>query len=194
MTSLPSPNGNPQFDACPSPWMECLKALVEQTISDNGYPFDGQMWAAEPQSWWREQLGVSEASLRRAVAKPPFVRNWARVKGRKMMLLRVGEKGPPTPRDIAIYLRKIWQKKTGTKETPASFGCLVGLAERWGEDAPRILTMVLNEWGKFMCGVKLEETWTVNRYFKYPCITLIRRFPQVAEEMDMMIQQENWVG
>ncbi|MGE5548238.1 MAG: hypothetical protein ACM33T_15135 [Solirubrobacterales bacterium] len=167
---------------------DALESLVAQMIADDGYQFDGLTWAVNPQEWWCARLDISPATLRRVIARPPFVRDCAMVGGRKMMLLRVGEKG--SARDIARHLRNIWRKRTGKRETPKEFGCLVGLSTRWGEDAPRLFSTTLKDWNFFMTGVKLQEDWTVNRHYKHPSIALIRRFPNVAEEIYLTRLQE----
>jgi len=98
--------------------VEMAIGLVIKTIADGGYEFDSQFWAAKSQDWWCIQLGISSATLRRIIGEPPFVRNWAMVDGRRITLLRVGEKGPPTARDVALHLRNIWRKRMERKETP----------------------------------------------------------------------------
>lgn len=181
----------PDFNSCDrQERADVLAQLVASIIADGGYHFDGRVWAANSQEWWCEQLGISTATLRRLIGKPPFIREWALVNGRRMTLLRLGEKGPPTSRDIARGLRNIWRKRTNEIETGKQFGCLVGLALLWGEAAPQIFSAVLREWAFFMTGVKLQDEWTVNRHYKYPSITLIRRFPEVAEEVYLTLVQE----
>ncbi len=128
--------------------------------------------------------------MRRIIVKPPFVRNRAVINGTLTTLLRLGELGPLTDRDRAIHLRNIWRKKLGREVGPKAFGCLVALAKGWGEHAPTIFAVVLNNWPAFMAGVKIDPDWTKPRHLKFPNIAVIRRFLHVAVELWMMQQQE----
>lgn len=178
-------------------WVENLKMMVEKEISSKGHEFDGQKWVAHSQEWWCDRLKVSPATLRRAISKPPFVRTGALVDGQRMTLLRLGEKGPLSVREIALVMRSVWVKTIGKEVAPdvlpvskREYGCLNGLAERWGLDGPYILITVVKNWPLFMVGAKQQEDWTVERYYEYPCLSLIRRFPEVAEEVALIIYQE----
>ena len=171
-----------------------LVTIVQARITEKPFEFDGQTWAAEPQEWWDEQLGVSTPTLRRIIGKPPFIRNWARVNGVVTTLLRVGVKAPPTNLDRAKIMRHIWYQKLGkNKDTVVAnkrWGCLYALAKEWGEHAPTIFALVLNNWPLFMGAVKTVPEWTNARHFKFPNIPVIRRFHYVAWEQWVMKLQE----
>ena len=56
-----------------------LVSLVEELIAKEPYEVDAFKWAAQPQSFYCEKLNTSPATLRRRIAKPPFVRAWKMV-------------------------------------------------------------------------------------------------------------------
>ena len=58
---------------------ETLISLVEQLVATKPFKAGGFDWAAQPQSDYCEKLDVSAATLRRRIAKPPFVRAWKMV-------------------------------------------------------------------------------------------------------------------
>ena len=131
-----------------------LRELVATVIAEDPLVFDGHTWAARSQSWWYEKLGVSPATLRRYISKPPFQREAKMVSGRKAMLLREGVPGPVTRRKIAKALAKIWDNKLNRGHTHDEFGELNGLAQDWGLDlAPKVFKFVLENWPAFMSGV-----------------------------------------
>src|SRR5271165_240232 len=91
--------------AASNPLDEALVSLVEELIAKEPYEVDAFKWAAQPQSFYCEKPNTSPATLRRRIAKPPFVRAWKMVGaeivtvgeetmvigGKKLCLLRIGE-------------------------------------------------------------------------------------------------------
>ena len=87
---------------------EALVSLVEQSTATEPFKVNGFDWAAQPQSYYCEKLNISPATLRRRIAKPPFVRAWKIVGaqivavgedttvigGKKLCLLRIGRRAP----------------------------------------------------------------------------------------------------
>jgi hypothetical protein len=85
-----------------------LVSLVEKLIAEEPFEADGFKWAARPQSFYCEALGISGATLRRIVAKPPFTRRVKLVKGIQTSLLMIGD----PPKDATYYrikLAGIWK-------------------------------------------------------------------------------------
>jgi hypothetical protein len=87
-------------------------------------------------------------------------------------------------------MRNIWRAKLGKEVGTKAFGCLVGLAKEWGGHAVDIFKAVLNNWPAFMVGMKQHPDCTTPRFYKFPSITVIRRFPDVAAEVWMMDVQK----
>jgi hypothetical protein len=172
-----------------------LRNLIARTIEEAPYDFEGFRWAAKPQREWRTLLGFSPATLRRLAAQqPPFVRDCTHVDGRKMMLLRVGEPGPKTARQLAKTMTYIWRKRFGRSVSRPDFGRLVGLAEVWPDgDQLEIFKAVLDNWPAFMVGAKLviaAEGRRCKKRLDYPCITWMRRFDKVGIELYVKRLQE----
>ena len=167
-----------------------LRELVEQRAAQQPHHLDGRAWAAEPQDWYCGQLGVSPATLRRAIAGPPFVRTTRRVDGRNVTLLRVGDPAPKSARDYVNIMRAIWRRRTRRQLGAREAGCLYGLVGAWPEgETPKLLALVLDDWPEFMAGVKAAAPEAGDRYLRYPSLALVRRYPQVAVEMQLMRDQ-----
>ena len=175
--------------------IERLRELVARTIEHDPHDFEGFLWAAMPQAEWCAILDFSPATLRRLISQPPFVRNCARVSGRKMTLLREGEPGPTTARQLANIMASIWRKRFGRSVGRNHYGCLIGLAESWPDGHElEIFKRVLDNWPAFMVGVKsmiaLEGGNGKERYLEHPSITVMRRFHKVGVELYVMQLQE----
>lgn len=186
-------------DTAPSLKLHQLLKLVQEAIDLDPFECDGFQWAALPQKYYCQQLGISPATLRRRISRPPFVRERARKDGKVVALLRVGKKGPITHRHTANIMAKIWQEKTGRRASPEEYGCLVGLAESWPPDQQlKLFRMVLDQWSVFMAGVDSEITLhkakndnkLYKRFYRFPSLRVIRRFSNVATEMELMNVQE----
>ena len=121
-----------------------LVALVEKIIAEDPFQTkDGLKWAARPQSFYYAELGISPATLRRLISKPPFVRSWKMVGDgptvisgtkqisgpKKMCVLRTGE---APPKDIADEAKRVmitlWNEKIGKCVTLGEGQLLWGMA------------------------------------------------------------------
>lgn len=117
------------------------------------------------------------------------------VGGVKMTLLRLGDPGPVTHRQIAKHMSNIWrQSLDGRSNTPKEFGLLIGLAKDWPEGQQvEVFKAVMKNWSGFMAGAKLEIASNgeggEERYFKYPCISFMRRFWPIGIELWEMEHQ-----
>ena len=183
-----------------------LIMLVEQTIYQEPFEFEGFSWAARAQPEWAAMLGVSVATLRRLISKPPFVREQTHnADGKRVTLLRLGESAQKTPRHLANIMAKIFRKKTGQEVGRHAFGCLVGCAEIWPNDHQiEIFKLTLNEWSTFMEGFRLAidvgeiKPPSAKTYSKpvpymkwqFPHIPTIRLGATVALELYQMQWQE----
>lgn len=164
-----------------------LSQLIAHRIEYAPFERDGHMWAAAAQQWWCDHLGVSPATLRRIIAKPPFVRDQTHVDHKRCTLLRIGEEGPKTERHYRNILSKMWRGRVDRPTSKIEFGCICGLIEAWPEGkAPEIFKLVLDDWPAFMAGVKIEAP--TPKYFTYPSLRVIRRFPHIA--VDLMAMQD----
>lgn len=177
------------FNAIPA----TLQELVAKSISDAPYHHDGHQWAAHPQQWFCAQLGISVATLRRQLQKPPFVRQRVIIDGKIVCLVRMGLPAPKSKRHQQNILAKIWRAKTGRVISPRGYGCLGGLVDVWAEEAPTILKEVLDNWPSFMSAVKIAITLLGDsghyRFYEHPSPTVILRFHQVGMELHIMIEQ-----
>lgn len=131
-----------------------LIALVEQTIMDTPREFEGHLWAERPQPEWAKLLGVSVATLRRIISKPPFVRERVHASDGYHIpttLIRVGAPDQKTPRHLANIMRNIYRKATGRVPSDAAWGMLKGCAEHWPEGHQvAIFKLVMNDWPTFI--------------------------------------------
>jgi hypothetical protein len=174
---------------------DVLKALIDKSIAEAPQKHDGYVWCAMAQPVMAKAIGISVKTLTRMTSKPPFVRQRAHKGGKLVALIRIGEAGPPTKRQVQNHLANIWRKKTGRKIDPKGYGHLAGLVDYWGrERAPVLLRLVLDDWPLFMTGVGIEVGKLgkagYKRYLKYPSSSVILRFHAVAHEMWIMDQQE----
>ncbi|ODT68032.1 MAG: hypothetical protein ABS75_21995 [Pelagibacterium sp. SCN 63-23] len=168
--------------------------LVEGEMAHNSFVIDGAIWAARLQSWWCQQLGITDRTLRRYLAKAPFQTTTAHVYGVRTTLIRVGEPVAPSKRMVQRHLMNLWKKRV-KKPTSKDFGLMAGLIDEWGlEKAPSILGLVIDQWAGFMAGVKIEMEVLGDKgqikYFTYPTLTVVRRFASVGAEMYLMQQQD----
>lgn len=179
--------------------LERFVRLIGEQINKHPFEIDGRLWAAKPQGWWAEQLGVSPATIRRVIGQPPFVRSCAKVGGVVCLLLRIGV--PPaekSDREVANILSGIWRNKSGRPTTRSEYGCIRGLVEDcWPKGlAEELLKTVLADWPRFMAGAKLKMAEGKTKFFAYPTLSVIRRFHGVALEMLAVEQQDEaaWSG
>lgn len=162
-----------------------LVSLVIQLIAKEPFKADGFDWAAQPQSYYCQALDTSPATLRRRIAKPPFVRAWKMVGaeittdgdatnvagGKKWCLLRIGEAPPKDVADEAKRVMiKIWNKAQGKLVTKREAQCLWGMtkeimalldklglpAELGGELAIAVFKYALADWQTVVSAIKFE--------------------------------------
>lgn len=178
------------------PKVESLRALVAAEIAANPFEHEGFQWAARPQEWWTEQLGFSVSTLNRLIRKPPFVRQTKQIAGKNTTLLREGKPGQKTPRHIANIMSRMWRKRYDRPVTRSEYGCMNGLAEEWpdGHQVEIFKLVISNEgWPEFMAGVHIQVDLLGHngkkRFYKFPTLTVMRRFHAVALELYQMQQQ-----
>ncbi len=178
------------------PLVEELIPLVEALIAKEPHEALGLQWAARPQDFYCEKLGVSEWTLRRRIRKPPFVTKQALVDGKKLCLLRLGE---APPKDIADEAKrvtiKLWNLTQDRRVKWKEGQCLWGMtkdmmklltelgitAEQCGELAIAMFKHAISAegWKGVMVFVKQrakELPDGVVRYYRYPSIGVIRLF------------------
>ena len=164
---------------------EALVSLVEQLIATEPFKAGGFDWAAQPQSYYCEKLNISPATLRRRIAKPPFVRAWKMVGaqivcvgedttvigGKKFCLLRIGIAPPKDVADEAKRVMiKIWNNVQAKLVTKREAQCLWGMTkdimillnelnlptELAGELAIGMFKYALSDWQPVVSAIKLE--------------------------------------
>jgi hypothetical protein len=178
-----------------TPKVESLRALIAAEIAVNPFEHEGFQWAARPQEWWTEQLGFSVSTLNRLIRKPPFVRQTKQIDKKNTTLLREGKPGQKTPRHVANIMSRIWRKRYDRPVTRAEYGCMIGLAQEWpeGYQVEIFKRVISNEgWPEFMAGAWIEITKLdgVKRFYKFPTLTVMRRFHTVAVELYQMHAQQ----
>lgn len=177
-----------------------LCEVVLSCIESEGQSFDGQVWAIRPLEDWAALVGVSTRTIIRMIKRPPIRSTRTRVEGKVATLLRVGEASPPTHREIAQQMARVWRSKVKRQVGSDAFGCLVGLAQEWPDGHQvSVFAMMLDDWANFMVGVGMEIAFQTEvegvagltkMHFKYPSIATLRRFHHVAFETWKMSLQE----
>ena len=181
--------------------IEALSELIKHEIKHNPIERGGVKWAVRNQNWYCVQLGVSVSTFRRLISKAPFVREQASIDGLKLCLLRICDTHEPatkTPQHLANIMRKIWIQTVGKPVSGKQHGCLIGLAKVWPEGFQiEIFKTALKDWPAYMVGVKFVQDKMMNngqnvvfRFYKYPSIQVMRRFPEVGVELLGMKLQE----
>ena len=164
------------------------------------------MWAAHRPLWYAAKLGVSLDTFNdvtgAAPGKAPFCKQVMRpkagpYKGEVLTLLRLGDpQVEKIPEDLARAMSAYFRKATARPTiNPDEFGCLVGLAEEWGLDAPAIFKTVVTHWSEFMpivhnhidmlMAYAEEKGWKVEGYHlkrQYPSIPTMRLFAPLGPE------------
>lgn len=170
--------------------MTALATLVEEIIAEDPFQTkDGLKWAAQPQGFYCAELGISLATLRRLISKPPFVRAWKMVGGgptvisgtkqvsgpKTMCVLRTGE---APPKDIADEAKRVmitlWNKEMGKPVTWDEGKLLWGMAgdmmkmltevglpaDAGGELAIAVFKYALAEWQAVATATKIAAEAT----------------------------------
>jgi hypothetical protein len=168
-----------------------LAKIVEKSINEAPFLYEGQAWAAATLDEWANSLGVSKKTLQRAI-RAPIVSKPGWKDGHKVTLLRLGTPGKPTLNDRARHLQNIWRKKIGTHP---NFGLCKGLVQAWGDEAPILLRLVIDNWSEFMAGTKIAMVLLADegkgsvRFYEYPSLSVILRFNAVVVEMQTTRKQ-----
>lgn len=174
--------------------------LVTELIATDPFMREGHPWAARPQAWWAERIGVSTKQVQRISLAAPVRINLPLVDGTKMAVYRPGSMADKTPEDYGRIMSKMWLKGSERQTTKKEFGLLVGLAKDWPQGkAPYLFDLVLSNWGAFCAGAHTEIYCGMHgqpaeqfkappeafeeRHWTYPNIAFIRRFWWVALEM-----------
>lgn len=182
-----------------------LTELVKDQLKLSTYEHQGQEWAARPQAWYCERLGVSTATLRRAASAPAFVRCVTQDDdGNPLWLIRlatgnenIGERN--VIRHPGAIIASRWRQATGRRPGNRDFGCICELAKLYPVDPLwQMLDYVRKDWQTFMGAVKAEidlaiergETGFRYRYYEYPSLPVILRFRAVAAECYVTHLQE----
>jgi hypothetical protein len=175
-----------------------LCQLVTSKIAACPIPCDGYVWAANLQKIWCEQLGMSVATFRRMISKPPFDRTYAHVDGKKLCLIRIGDPHQKTKREYRNILSAMWRRKVKRPTKRSEFGCIKGLVDVWPEGkSPEIFKLVIDHWPTFVSGMKVHADYNpkYHRYYTFPVLKVMRLFPDVAVEMWIMQQQhKGWLS
>ena len=175
-------------------------ALVADQIATAPFMREGHPWAARPQAWWADRLGVTTRQVQRISRAAPVRFLTVLNDDIKMTVYRPGSMADKTPEDYARIMSAMWFKASGRRATGKEFGLLVGLAKCWPEGkAPYLFDLVLSNWGAFCAGADTEIYCGMHgqpadqfkappeafekRHFAYPNIAFIRVFWWVALEM-----------
>jgi hypothetical protein len=193
--------------------LDRLVDLVQEQIAKDPYERDGKLWCKDPYSL-APVMGMSERTMRRWFKDNPtvFRLQTVRVEGRRMAIVRIADKDEP-PYSLtqeAKYLARMWETRVGRPHTPKEFGMIYHFVKECpaGIEAKEIFKLVLNEWGAFMAIVKTSLEFKQSmaivkvsaeadhgaklRYYRYPRLSIIRRFVHLA--VDFWLQTQQWQG
>jgi hypothetical protein len=173
-----------------------LREVVEARIATAPFEYEGQQWAAAPQAWYAEQLGVCVRTIGRLIKSAPFDHQRRQIDGKVTTLVRVGtplEKTEKTEKHYANILASIWRKKIGRRASRDEYGQINGLVQNWPKGKSiDIFKSVLDNWAMFAAGAKqqIDMFGGTPRYWKHPSLSVMRRFYGVAVEMHVMLLQD----
>lgn len=170
---------------------------IKHLIATEPFERDGLQWAARPQTHYCKLIGVSPATLRRMISKPPFQRRQAHTGkakvtsegvhiegGQKMTLLRIGE--GLTQNAAKNIMAKIFADKHPSYVQADKI--------RWERDRQRLFKMAgefepkfavdcfkstLANWHKAAGAMKLDAESTVGykpRFYHHPHIATMCHF------------------
>lgn len=186
---------------------KALVDLVNGLVESEPYAAAGRMWAARPQSYFSEKLGVCGDQVRR-IGKSIPLRSFDALKdGSRMTLLRVAPPSDLTAEDFARIMASEWRKRRERRANPTEYGCLVHIAKEspagW---APDVFCTVLDNWSEFMAGTKLaiflagtgegdvfdpDPAHFKEKFLLQPHIPTIRRFWHIAKDFyDMQAEMQ----
>ena len=101
---------------------QALVALVEDLIAKEPHEAFGFKWAAWPQSYYFDKLGVSQGTLIGHIKKAPFVARTAKINGKVVRLLRIGEPAPKDLNDYKKIMRSMVKNMRDNAEPPILHG------------------------------------------------------------------------
>jgi hypothetical protein len=101
---------------------QALITLVEDLVAKEPREFDGFYWAAKPQSYYFESLGVSQWTLIHRIKKPPFVARTTKIDGKVVCLLRIGEPAPKGLNDYKKIMRAMLRNMRDNADPPILHG------------------------------------------------------------------------
>ena len=164
-----------------------LVALVKESIKKAPFSYDRHKWAAQSQEWWGQKVGVSVRTLRDMLKEKHFVTTRAHVDGVVCCLIRIGTKGPPSEKELQKELANIWRNRNYWPNQRGliperEYGCLLGLVQNWGREAPKVFVFILDHWPDFMLMIKAEKDGP-GMYLSKPSIVMILIFSDIACEM-----------
>lgn len=176
---------------------EYLVQLIDDLIKCDdpatSVDFEGHKWAALYQKVWCEFLGCSSRTIRDLAKLPPIVSTRTLKDSSPITLYRLGNEPHKSIRHIASSMSSYFRSKTGKAQiSKRDYGCLCGLIEVWpdGHQLELFKTAVF-DWSTFISGVHWcasdeDEEKYKGRFYKFPSIPVIRRYPLVAVEMHIM--------
>lgn len=172
-----------------------LVSWIKARIANDPEPieFEGHTWLALDQAADAATLGISDRKLRDMIKQPPIVkRRTTYADFVPVVLVRIGEPEPDNERLVARKMAGAFRTLTKRDVRPSDFGCLMGLAEIWPDGKQvEIFKCAIYNWSEFMscvqcadidAGVPEDHPYSA-RYYKYPVVALIRKYPQVAVDL-----------
>lgn len=190
-----------------------LCELILTSMETEGQDHDGRRWIVRPCAEWAAALGVDRKTVSRLIQHPPIQRldtgaldasgKWKRVTALRLAL--PGEPPlAPGPKHIAHKMQKLFVAKTGRTPGKMEYGCMIGLAELWPAGYQvAIFTHLLAEWGWYAAAIKarieferdaLGVTGLVARYYRFPSIRVLRRWPHVVADAYLTDWQLKYSG
>jgi hypothetical protein len=186
-----------------------LNKVIEEQLKADPVNHLGQKWAAiDGQAGLAEYLGIDLKRLQRRINKPPY-KHCAKGTGKnRLTLLRIRAPGEPewTEEEIARRtankhrntMAVMYLKHTGRKPTLKHQHELWGFALTLGPlsayfEPPEVFEFALKNWPTVAAAIKLAimatptGTW---RYYDYPAIGPIRRFPRAVLHAYVMDRME----
>lgn len=168
-----------------------IGVVIEDETAIGNVEFEGYQWAYLPQAQWCSLLEVSGPTLRELAKHPPIVATkTVDSNGIPAVLYRLGDAPHGSFRHTANKMAIVFRKKLGISRIASEhWACLLGLAELWPQGLQvDIFRTVIAHWDVFMGGVGGYETEEdcelyAGRFYKYPLIPLIRKYPHIGVEM-----------
>ena len=193
-----------------------LVELVEKLVAEDAYEFDGFIWAARPQAFYAQEIGVSKSTVRDLITKAPFVRrartigatttttgNDVKVEGGdRVTLLRLGDPTKKGPDECARIMRGVWKNKLDREVTEPQKKLLWGFAKDLLELYPginpvHVFAYAIDHWTHTAYSIKLamqarqaKDPSFKPQFHDYPCIGTIRLFKEAVIHVYAIYHQE----